>query len=392
MILNVASTPSRCPSHARFAIAAGLLACGFLLAFPGIPAAAPPIRPWTPPDADSLLVWSAEAKARFQTNTGDSVGGSNFRAYDLVGSMGRRLLRSLGRAGMAQAHAAEVVLDSLGLDTEVAVDPDLSGFVLLMVHNPYRKSAASVGFLYWYRGADLRQQGVVFHGGRRPRARVWWTAREDAPYEWAVVSEDPSRGDLHQLLLLKLNSTATFWMLVQHEGSAPDLGDGGDAQWVDINRDGRPELSVWTPVRPDSTFADECSTCPRLLTERIYVEREAGFELLDSRLMPSPYATLTLFLRLLREQNRAAASRLLVDSSLFDDAVAQGWGTLRSRGAWMLEYAEPDQPWPRWLAFRLRGGKEPKRVVFHFTNQDGRWLIREWKIPKPAPTGTRVSP
>jgi hypothetical protein len=354
--------------------------------------AATPIRPWTPPDADSLLVWSAEAKARFQTNTGDSVGGRNFRAYDLVGSMGRRLLRSLGRAGMNQAQAAEAVLDSLGLDTEMTLDPALDGFALLMVHNPYRRTATSVGFLFWYRGQDLRQQGVVFQGGRRPRMRVWWSATREMPYDCAVVSEDPSRNGRQSLLLLRLNPTATFWTIIQWEGNSPDLGDRGEAQWVDPNRDGRPELVVWAPVLPDSTFAEACAGCPRMLTERLYVAREAGFELFESRLVPSPYATLVLFLRLLREQNRTAAARLLADPARVADAIAQGWGARAAAGTWQMEYAEPDQPWPRWLAFRFRGGKEAKRVVFHFTNQEGRWLIQDWKIPKPAPAGAPVTP
>src|SRR5439155_22348959 len=120
------------------------------------------------------------------------------------------------------------VLDSLGLDTEVAIDPALPGFVLLVAHNPFRATAGSIGFLYWYRGADLRMQGVVVRGGRAPKMRVWYTAKEDGPYEWAIV--DHGGADDHMnLLLLRLNAEGYFWTMVQYEGVGPDLGGVGSA-------------------------------------------------------------------------------------------------------------------------------------------------------------------
>src|SRR5262245_8355698 len=159
------------------------------LTFAALPASssAQAIKPWVPPAADSLLAWSAEAKARFHTNTGDSIGSENFRAYDLVGRMGRRLLRSLGRENMRQASAVKTVLDSLGLDTDVMVDPELPYFALMMVRNPYKRTAKAVGFLYWYRENDLRMQGAQFQGGWKPQMRVWWTGNQDAPYSWGVA-------------------------------------------------------------------------------------------------------------------------------------------------------------------------------------------------------------
>ena len=82
-----------------------------------------------PPSADSLQHWASEAKVLFQANEGDSVGGPNFRAYERVGHMGRRLLRSLGKSGLSQAHAVAVIIDSLGLDVgevpEGPISPDL---------------------------------------------------------------------------------------------------------------------------------------------------------------------------------------------------------------------------------------------------------------------------
>jgi hypothetical protein len=343
------------------------------------------IRPWTPPNADSLTAWAAEAKVRFQSNTGDSVGGANYRAYDLVGGMGRHLFRSLGRSGMLQAHVVAATLDSMGLDTEVATDPDRPEFVLLLVHNPYRRTTSSVGYLYWFRERDLREQGIVFESARRPQLRVWWYGAEEYPYASGIVTEDPREGGMFDLVYLRLSYSGSFWALLQFPGHSPDLGGPGTAAWADLNHDGRPEIVTWSTVNPDSTF-EPCEDCPKLLTERSFVERELGFELLESRLVPSPYATFTLFIRMLRDGNRAAAARLLADPARIEAALSLGWGVRRGRGVWKTEYAEPGQGWPRWLAMRFAGPKGPVRYIVHFTLKDGRWLIQDWVVPKAAPS------
>ncbi len=328
-----------------------------------------------------MLAWSEDARVRFQTNTGDSVGQENYRAYDLVGSMGRRLLRSLGRSHLLQAHAVQTVLDSLGLNTEIAIDPSLPGFVLLMVRNPFRVTADAVGFLYWYRGDDLRMQGVVFRRGQKPKIRVWWTGQPESPYEWAIV--DQGRDQKIGLLLLRLNPGGTYWILVQYEDTSPELGGPGEADWVDINGDNRPELVTWVRAHVDSSF-QECDACPHLITERTYIERENGFELHDSRLLPSPYASFVLFIRLLRDQNRQAAARLLENPARLSEALASGWGSSRRPGTWRVEYAEQEQPWPRWLAMKYKGPKGDRQYIVHFSMKAERWIIKDWIVPRVA--------
>src|SRR5439155_21254036 len=123
----------------------------------------------------------ADAEDLFRANPGDSVGGTNYRPYELVGIAGRRLLQSLG-SDWLHAPLVESTLDSLGLDVHLALDPAQPGFALLMVRNPYRWTARAVGFLYWKRGDDLRMQGAEFHGGLHPSIRVWWTGDRNAPY------------------------------------------------------------------------------------------------------------------------------------------------------------------------------------------------------------------
>ena len=339
---------------------------------------------------DSLTVWGVQAVEHFHANAGDSVGGANYHAYDLVGTMGRRLLASLGRGGIVQAQAIQGVLDSLGLDTQVVTDPKQPGFVLLLVRNPFRPTAAAVGFLYWYRNRDLRVQGVVFHGSRNPRMRAWWTSRTDWPYEWAVVTDNPNDNDRMNLLVLRLNPEGTFWVLVQYENAGPDLGGPGEALWADVNRAGDPEMIVWTEARADTSF-ELCPECPKLRLERMYVMRSTGYELYDSRLVPSPLATFSLFIRLLQQQNRTAAQKLLADAPKVAEAIAAGWER-RGRGVWMLEHAEEGESWPRWLAFRFDGPKGPVRYIVHFESIEGRWLIRDWVIPRVASKGKGVTP
>jgi hypothetical protein len=180
------------------------------------PADAQQVRSWSPPDLDSLRAWTKEAKRLFRANTGDSATGANFQAYNLVGRSGRKLLRSLGRPNLIQAPAVKTVLDSLGLATDVRVDAVLPEFVLLVARNPYRRSAQAVGFLYWYKDADLRMQPVTFlGGGRAADARVVGRRRIGAVL-MAVV--DRSRGEMrHHLTVLSLTPGGDYWRITQFD-------------------------------------------------------------------------------------------------------------------------------------------------------------------------------
>jgi hypothetical protein len=287
---------------------------------------------------------------------------------------------------MLQASAVEAVLDSMGLDTEIALDERQPTFALLMVHNPYRPSAYSIGFVLWWKGDDLRAQGIQFRGGHEPKIRVWWTAHSDIPYQLAIV--DGVRGEPRTRILtvLGLAANGNGWNAMQFEGGSPPLPPATEATWADLDQDGRPELVVWGPAAPDSLF-ESCSDCPKIMDETIYTLRDAVFEHWDSRMLPSPWATFTLFARLLGDGNRTAAARLLRDPARLDEAVKLGWGASTGKAAWRLEYAEPQESWPRWLALRhLRGAGRPLYIV-HFTKRDGRWVILDWKAT-PAPSAT----
>ena len=363
-----------------------------LVAMLGVGAAAPRraspdvsvrvVTPWSEEPIDTLAAFVKEARSRFQANAGDSVGGPNYRAYEMVGRLSRRALRSLGPRGLLQGYALKPMLDSLGFDADVVLDPSLPMFALVMVRNPFRLGADAVGFLYWwYRDQDLRMQGVVFRGGQQPAMRVWWTGQPERPYEWAVVEHERGNGATH-VTLLQLSPSGSFWAAAQSDADTPLFGDPGEAVFADLDRDGTPELVQWAIPRTDSLFVP-CSDCPRLVTERTFVEREGRFELEDSRVLPSPYATLVTFVRLLIDDRRAEAGRLVRDPAMVTRAIAAGWGARRRSGAWQVEYAEPGQRWPRWLEVRFDGPQGVKRYVVHFSQRDGRWIIERWVEPQP---------
>src|SRR5262245_6006561 len=282
------------------------------------------VKPWTPPGIDSLYASAAEIRVMFQKADGDTVGGENYRPYDRVSFMVRRLLRDLGKDRMAQALQVKIALDSLGIDTQMAQDPKDPSFILLLVRNPWRPNAKCVGFIYWWRGpTDLRMQGVLFFGGAQPEIRVWWTGEGTGPYEMGVIDRARTGPPNLHFTLARMDPNGNYWDLIQYEGNGPYLGGVGDASWVDLYQDGIPELATWVRTANDSMFS-ECPECPRLVTETTWVRRHSGFEGLEQRIVPTPYATFSFFVHLLVGGQKSAAARLLARPAKVDSAVALG--------------------------------------------------------------------
>src|SRR5262249_14795395 len=155
------------------------------------------------------------------------------------------------------------------------------------------------------------------------------------------------------------------------------------------------EFALWAPAEKDSMF-DECPDCPKLINELVFVERPEGFRLLDTRLLPTPYSTFTAFIRLLLDNNRTQAARLVKDPAMVSRALAAGWATRRDWRTWVVEDAEPASPWPSWLMVRFRGPHGDHRYGVDFEMYRGRWVIREWAdrplTPDTAKDKTRPSP
>ena len=360
-----------------------------LAAAPCAQAQAP--KPWVPPGQDSIQALVSEAKVRFREVRTDTITEQTIVPFERVGQAARRLMRRIGRNDLESVPRIEQTLDSLGLDTDVVHDPTLPSIVLVMIRNPNRPSMQAVGYLLWYRGVDLRMQGMSFPPAVQPRLRSWWTATQGSPYSTAIVylSRDPQ--PRLGFKYLRLSGDGFYWDLVQYEGNGPDLGVAGDVAWADLNRDGRPELLSYSPAPPDSVLTVERPVHP-VVREAIFTEGAAGFEPHDARLVPGPLETLRQFLVALRAGERERARRLLVKPELLEAARAAGWAATRSPRSFVVDRQPEGVAWPEWLGARISDAKgTPKRWVFHFTLHEGLWLIRDWIAegsPRPDTAGS----
>lgn len=350
-------------------------------------AAAQGPKPWVPPGQDSVQALVSEAKVRFRQATTDTITEQNIVPFERVAQAARRLLRRMDRHDLLSAPKIEATLDSLGLDTDVVNDPSLPSIVLVMVRNPDRTSMQAVGYLLWYRGVDLRMQGMSFPPAVQPRLRSWWSAYQGSPYSTAIVyrtrGEPPTLGFKY----LKLSADGFYWDLVQYEGNGPQLGVAGDVAWADLNRDGRPELLSYSPAPPDSILTVEPPVHP-VIREAIYTEGPRGFLVHDARFVPGPLETLRQFLSSLRAGENDRARRLLMNPDFLEFARAAGWASARSPRSFVVDRQQEGLPWPEWLGARVTGSTGPRRYVFHFALREGRWLIKDWiaeEAPRPEP-------
>ena len=341
------------------------------------------IKPWTPAGADPITGLVSEAKVRFRQATTDTIGEQTIIAFERVGQAARRLLRRLGRDRTLFAPAIEGTLDSLGLDTDVVNDPDVPSIVLVMVRNPYRLTQQAVGYLLWYRGIDLRMQGATFPPCVRPRLESWWTGRPSHPYAAAVVYDTRTLTPSLGFKYLELSADGYYWDLVQYEGNGPALGLAGDVAFADLNGDGRPELLAYSQAPHDSVLTTVAPVQP-LLREAIYTDRGHGFVVHDARFLPEPLATLDLLLTWLREGKPENARHLLVNPALVDAALKLGWAELRTPRNFLVDRQEEGQSWPDWLGARVDTRSGAQRWIFHFTLQDGHWLIKDWVAEEPS--------
>jgi hypothetical protein len=330
--------------------------------------------PWIPAGTDSTRARAERAHAEFRLATLDTIDDVTFHPYEKVALIAHDMLVSLGRDHMTQAPALESALHDLGFQVSLRLDPTQPGFALLMVRNPYRPSAAAIGYLFWWQGERLRQQGTYFKRGFDPRFRVWWTSDGDWPYQCAIVDHAAARDESPGFLVLRLSSDASHWSVVQYPGNGPQLEVGEEPAWEDIDGDGKPELVTWRRIPSDSLFT-ECPNCTGLLRERVFTLHDDRFEPEDSRAVPTTYAQFQRFIRLLTDRRRDAARALVARATVLDSAVAFGWGEDRRAGAWHLDTSESGQLWPRWIVVRQTRAKGRPLYAVHFTHQGDRWLI-----------------
>lgn len=342
---------------------------------PSASSVSPLPTPWIPAGTDSIRARAVRALAQFQLNAVDSIDDVTFRPYEKVAYIAHDMLVSLGREHMSQSVAIEDALRELGFKVAYRLDPAQTGFSLLMVRNPYRVSAAAVGYVFWWQGDRLRLQGTYFRRGFDPRFRVWWTGHGEWPYLCAIVDHGAAHDERPGFLVLHLSGDASHWSIVQYPGNGPDLEIGEEPAWEDIDGDGTPELLTWLRVPSDTLFT-ECPGCPGLIRERVFTVHQDRFQVEDSRVVPTTYAQFQRFIRLLTERRRTAARELVARAGVLDSALAFGWGTDRAAGAWHLDTAESGQLWPRWIVVRQTRAKGRPLYAIHFTRERDRWLIQ----------------
>lgn len=330
--------------------------------------------PWIPPGTDSTRVRAARAHALFKLATRDTIDDETFHPYEQVALIAHSMLVSLGHDHMNQAAALEAALHDLGFQVTLRLDPAQPTFALLMVRNPYRVSAAAIGYLYWWQGDRLRQQGTYFRRGFDPRFKVWWTGQGDWPYVAAIVDHAAAHDESPGFLVLHLASDASHWTVVQYPGNGPDLEVGEEPAWEDIDGDGKPELLTWKRMPSDSLFT-ECRNCPGLFRERLFTLHDDRFLPEDTRSVPTTYAQFQRFVRLLTDKRTESARALVARRGVLDSALAFGWGTDRKAGAWYLDTAESGQMWPRWIVVRQTRAKGQPMYAVHFAQQGDRWVI-----------------
>ena len=346
-------------------------------------------KPWVPPGPDSIQALVSEAKVRFREVKTDTITEQTIVPFERVAQAARRLLRRLDRNAPFAAPGIEASLDSLGLDTDVVNDASLPQIVFVMIRNPHRPSMQAVGYLLWYRGSDLRMQGMSFPPATQPRLRAWWSSQQGSPYSAAIVYRERAEKPRMGFKYLKLSADAYYWDLVQYEGNGPDLGLAGDVAWADLNRDGRPELLSYSPAPPDSVLTVSPPVHP-VIREVIYTEGPRGFLAHDARFVPGPLETLRQFVIALRAGEQDRARRLLMNPDFLEFARAAGWASTRSPRSFVVDRQQEGLPWPEWLGARVTGSTGPRRWVFHFALREGRWLIKDWvaeEAPRSEPAG-----
>jgi hypothetical protein len=191
-----------------------------------------------------------------------------------------------------------------------------------------------------------------------------------------VLFRNGRAGNSLSLALFRMNDTGFYWNLVQYAGHGPEFGRGAEATFTDVNVDGQPEIVAYQPAEPDSYLVLR-SGVPAVMQELTYTERPEGFVLHDVRMVPGTTETLRLFTMLLVQNESARARRLMLRPAALDTVLALGWGKHRERGAFTVEYGEPDQAWPEWLEMRVLEDSGIRRWIVHFWIQDGRWVIRD---------------
>lgn len=334
-------------------------------------------KPWRPAATDSISQWAIEGRNLLAESNSPELGDREVVAYRWVDKVAKAYFHSLGPHGMAAAGGISAFLDSLKLKGSVVSDRVYPAFSFVLFANPSHEDYASLGYLYWFRGDEVRSQPIYLKGGHDPELRVWWTGREQAPWEMGLLyTMEHDRDSAPEFIFMRMVPTGAGWEPVQAGVEGVDFGGKGTATFADLDGDGTPEIVSWVRGVPDTLFVP-CNGpgCPDLLTERIFT-LERGYELYDQRTVATPYATLVLFVRSLVAGKEAIAQSLVTHPGVVEKARTLGWSRLHHKGAFRAIEPRGETRWPDRLRFEYGPqGNYDSVLEVRFASSQGHWLL-----------------
>ena len=341
-------------------------------------------KPWHPAASDSIADWASQARALLAGSKNDDLGEREVVAYRYVDRIAKSYFHTLGSKGMAAGGGIVTFLDSLRLQAKFTQDREYPAFAFVQFFNPSHEGFASLGYVYWFRGSEIRSQPIHLKNGHDPQFEVWWTGRESAPWEMALLYDVGREGDsAPELIFMRMIPTGVGWEPVQAGVGSLDLGGKGTARFADLDHDGIPEIVSWVDGVPDSMFAP-CHElgCPQLITERMFA-LERGYELYDQRTVATPFATLVLFMRALHSGQTALAQSLTTGPSVMNKARELGFARVRRPGVFRATPPRGNTRWPDRLRFEYGPqGVFDTYLEMRFAIDQGHWLLDEIVVLK----------
>ena len=314
------------------AVAALVLASG-LAASPATAQVSPSLpKPWRPAASDSIADWASQARALLAGSKSDELGEREIVAYRYVDRIAKSYFHALGSKGMTGAGGVVAFFDSLRLEAKFTQDAEYPAFAFVQYFNQSHEDFASLGYVYWFRGSEIRSQPIHLKGGHDPQFQVWWTGRESSPWEMALLYDVGRVSNSEpELIFMRMVPTGAGWEPVQAGVGSIDLGGQGSARFADLDHDGIPEIVSWVAGVSDSLFVP-CRElgCPKLITERTFVLQRA-FELYDQRTVATPFAAFVLFVRALTSGQLPLAQSLVTSPAVLAKARELGFARVPAR-------------------------------------------------------------
>ena len=300
-----------------------------------------------------------------------SAADSTGTGQDSVGALSREAARhwEAGHAEEAAAVTARAVRARLEADPsdgwaerarslldEMNVGSEVAGSGTAAVVNLFLRAEASGGswpYVFWSEGGTVRMQSLEGRGMRLVDMAVRDFPGGSAGDSSQIAVLWGRRGPAGQLpsVLVWRHARGGRWDLAQTLG-ADSLGGTGSGQFD--------HRSLVTRTFSSTPMFDECATCPHVYRERRFLWGPAGFVREDERMVPSPYATFTSFVRALVDGDRELAQRFVADPSLVEFARRYEWhdtGLGKWRAAPGTEATAPE------MVF-FRGRSDAFRVTF----------------------------